>query len=141
MNVGLDGDIVAPITQTNTNKRLSCCDLILRALYQIIDLLSTTQTTLVTSFEDVSKPLNDIVTKGVQTSGKVNNKPTDYDIALEARKHQWVQQKMIGLHGAEDKEAEDTNEENGDVKESYLALTKLVYNVIHNLLTIYFFKL
>ena len=103
--VGIDG--VSSPESKNTNKRLSCCDLILRALSQIIDLLSTTQTTLVTSFEDVSKPLNDIVTKGVQTSGKVNNKPTDYDIALEARKHQWVQQKMIGLHGAEDKEAED----------------------------------
>ena len=28
------------------------------------------------------------------------------------------------------------NEENSDIKESYLALTKLVYNVIHNLLHI-----
>jgi len=121
--VGIDG--VSSPESKNTNKRLSCCDLILRALDKIINLLSSTQTTLTSSFEEITKPLTTMAegVKTQQTVSESQHKETDEE--RQARYAQENQKIMSGLHGAAQENVEEWEKKRAERK-------RRIFNSIEN---------
>ena len=98
LSVGLDGMVVAP--SGGSNKKMSCCEAILRYLDAILNALSSTQETITSSIEDVVKPLNDIVTKGIKTSkGKSDKQIAKEEAERQAHNAKENQELMGNLQG------------------------------------------